>query len=185
MDSNKLIQLYTKQVRDEQVVPFVEEVGFSVIRSYPENSPYYKDGKKMFLKFGVLPDESVFYSVDMTNPKQRGESISYIITDGNEYKRKVTNFMSDKNEPFKFNTEIKKIIHTKTNRPFSLNEFINLLEKNHLLDRLFWRRIKNKSAEMLLRTIFWFIDKHYDRLSVSISGNVFKNKTEDENTKKK
>lgn len=168
MTKEDFLKLYTKQEDDSSITLFDNEIGFSLIRDYPKNIPYFKDGKKMFIKLALLKGK-VFYSVDMTTPdKGEGDKISYIITEGKEYGKKTTNFFSDNQEPFVFNETTKKIIFTLKNKSFTLNEFVGILVNNHLSDRLFWKRVRDFFTELILKLLFWLADKHYDKIRVSL-----------------
>lgn len=175
MKSEEFIKLYSRQDIDEFLTPFESEIGFSLIRKYPKDSQYEKDGKRMFIKVAILGNH-LFYSVDMTSPKEIAGEPSYTITDGTEYKKKVTNFYSDadKNDEFTFDKQTGKITHTKTSKEFSMNDFVEILMKNHLSDRLFWKRIKNSIASMFLQVVFWLSNKQYERVQVSIDKFHFK-----------
>ena len=70
MNSEEFKKLYTPKESNESLVPFTEGVGFSLIRFYPKDTPYYKDGKMMFIKIALL-GRGFFYSVDMTKPTER------------------------------------------------------------------------------------------------------------------
>jgi hypothetical protein len=135
MNSEELVKLYQRQESDESITPFTDGVGFSLIRFYPKNTPYYRDGRRMFIKI-VLRDHEFFYGADMTTPRKRGEETTYSIADGDEYKKKVTNFFSNDND-FMFNKSSKQVIHQSSKKSFTLNEFVNILSANHLSDRLF------------------------------------------------
>lgn len=168
MNKEDFLKLYTKKDSDDSITQFSNEIGFSLIRNYPKNTPYHKDGKKMFLKIALLQGK-LFYAVDMTKPEQReGEQVSYIITEGQEYRKKTTNFFSDNQEPFIFDENTKKIIFTPKNKSFTVNEFIEILVLNHLSDRLFVKRILNWIADLLLKLLFWLSDKHYEKIRVAI-----------------
>lgn len=176
MNKEDFLKLYTKKESDDSITPFSNEIGFSLIRNYPKNTPYYEDGMKMFLKIALLQGK-LFYAVDMTKPEQReGEPISYIITDGQEYNKKTTNFFSDNQEPFIFNENEKKIIFKPKNKTFTLNEFVDILVLNHLSDRLFFKRILNFISGLILKILFWLSDKHYDRVKTAIDQYHFKQK---------
>lgn len=166
MTSEEFKNLYTKKDSDESVSAFTNEVGFSLIRKYPDGAPYHKDGRRMFIKVGLL-DRGFFYSVNMTKPEKGKEITSYILTDGEEYKRKVTNFFSDGSE-FNFNEATQKIVHQPTGRSFSMDEFIEVLVANHLSDRLFFKRILNEFANRILKLLFWLSDAHYERVKTAI-----------------
>lgn len=168
MSKEDFLKLYITQEADSSITLFDNEIGFSLIRDYPKNTPYCKDGRKMFIKLAILKGK-IFYSIDMTKPEQRNEEkISYTITEGNEYHKKVTNFYSDNEEPYIFDEAIKKIVFPAKNKSFTLNEFIEILVHNHLSDRLFSKRILNSISELLLKFIFWLSDKNYEKVRVSI-----------------
>lgn len=168
MTSDEFLKLYTKQDTDDTATAFSNDIGFSLIRNYPKNTLYFKDGKKMFIKIALLRGQ-FFYSVDMTKPEQReGEQMSYVITEGEGYKKKTTNFFSDNQEPFVFDESTKKILFKPKNKSFTLNEFVEILVLNHLSDRLFFKRIINSVASGFLKLLFWLSDKHYDKIRVSI-----------------
>jgi hypothetical protein len=114
MNAQEFTNLYTKQDFDEAVISFENEVGFSLIRLYPEGTPYHKDDRRMFLKIAIL-EGKFFYEVNMTKPVKREESTNYIITDGNEYRKKITNFYSYDSE-FSFDETSKKVVHQKTKK---------------------------------------------------------------------
>lgn len=168
MTPAEFTELYTRQSQDESITTFQSETGFSLIRFYPEGSDYNKDGKRMFIKVAAL-ERGFFYSVEMTKPEQRGESSSYIIVEGKEYKKKVTNFFSSfDNQEFSFDVNSKKVTHLPSKKIFSLNQFIEILVKNHLSDRLFWKRVTNEIVSALLKVLFWLSDKQYERIRVAI-----------------
>lgn len=168
MTGDEFLYLYTKQSADDALTAFSNDVGFSLIRNYPQNTPYAKDGKKMFIKLALLKGK-LFYSVDMTKPEQReGEPVSYVIKECEEYRRKTTNFISDNQEPFTFDESSKKIIFQPKNKSFTLNEFVEVLVLNHLSDRLFLKRILNSIVGGFLKILFWLADKHYEKIRVSI-----------------
>ena len=155
MNKEDFLKLYTKQDSDNSITQFTNEIGFSLLRDYPKNTLYYKDGKKMFIKIALIKDR-LFYAVDMTKPEEReGEPASYIISQGEEYKKKITNFFSDNQEPFVFDENEKKIIFKPKNKKFTINEFVDILVLNHLSDRLFFKRILNSISDFILKALFW------------------------------
>jgi len=166
MNAQEFTNLYKVQPYDESITSFSNELGFSLIRLYPKDTPYYKDGKRMFIKVAIF-DRGFFYSVDMTTPQV---GVGHVITDGGKYRKKVTGFMSDLSDggEFSFDEAKKQVIHKKTNKSFSLNEFIDVLEGNHLADRLFWKRISSSLVNLFLKFIFWLSSQHYDKVRVSI-----------------
>lgn len=166
MDSNAFSQLYQKQSGDETLTAFEGDVGFSLIKTYPEQTPYFKDGYRMFIKV-ALSDQGVVYSVNMTSPRVQDGKKEYILTNGNQYKKKVTNYYSGGDE-FNFDFSKQIVVHTKTKREFSINEFVNILTGNHLSDRLFWKRKLNWCVNYFLKSLFWLSDKHYEYIRVSL-----------------
>jgi len=166
MTSEEFKNLYTLQDSDDSITPFQNELGFSLIRRYPENTAYSKDNMRMFIKIAIL-DQKFFYSVNMTKPEKRGESTNYIIGDGEEYKKKITNFVSDGGE-FIFDNATQKVVHQPTNKSFTLNEFVDILVANHLSDRLFLKHILNWLADKMLKFLFWLSDSRYERIQTSI-----------------
>ncbi len=166
MNSEEFTKLYTLQNSDESITQFQNESGFSLIRYYPKSTAYHKDGRRMFIKVAIL-DRGFFYSVNMTKPEKRGGSTDYVLTDGEEYKRKVTNFFSDGGE-FAFDDTTQKAIHQPTGKSFTLNEFVEILVANHLSDRLFFKRILNELANKVLKFLFWLSDAHYERVQTAI-----------------
>lgn len=166
MNAHDFTSLYTKQDSDEAITQFQNEAGFSLIRLYPKGTPYYKDGRRMFIKVAAL-NGGLFYGVDMTKPEKRDETTNYIVTDGEEYKRRVTNFLSDGGE-FSFDHTSHEFIHKPTNKKLTMNEFVGVLVANHLDDRLFWKRRLNAILNIVLKVLFWLSDKHYERVKVSI-----------------
>jgi hypothetical protein len=170
MTKEDFLKLYTKQEYDNSITLFDSEIGFSLIRDYSKNTPYYKDGKKMFIKLAILKGK-LFYSIDMTKPEQRDEEpINYTITQGEEYPKKITNFFSvlDDKESFVFDENTKKIIFKPKEKSFTLNEFVEILVLNHLSDCLFLKRILDSIVESVLKLLFWLSDKHYEKIQVSI-----------------
>jgi len=168
MNAQEFTNLYSKRKIDDVLTPFEGETGFSLVRFYPEGTQYEKDGRRMFMKVAII-DRGFFYEVNMTKPEKRGETTRYILTDGDKYKKRVTNFICDvESGEFKFNEDLKKIIHAKTKKEFSLNAFVDILATNHLSDRLFWKRKLNSVVSRFLTLFFWLADRHYERMEVSL-----------------
>lgn len=166
MNGEKFVKLYTRQDSDESITAFQNEMGFSLIRFYPRNTPYFKNEKRMFIKIAAL-DRGFSYSVEMTRPKKEGGKTNYIITEGEEYKRKVTNFFSDGSE-FTFDNATQKVNHQPSNKSFTINEFVEILATNHFSDRLFFKRILNELANRVLKFLFWLYDARYERIQTAI-----------------
>lgn len=167
MNSKEFVKLYSLQDSDESINPYDNQVGFSLIRYYPKDTHYYKDDRRIFIKIAIL-DRGLFFSVNMTKPEKEGESISYIILEGDEYRKKVTNFFSDNEESIIFDSTTNKIVYEPENKSFTLNEFVEILVANHLFDRLFFKRKLNKLVNLVLKFLFWLSDKYYEKIKVSI-----------------
>ena len=60
MNKEDFLNLYVMQEADNAITVFDNEIGFSLIRDYPKNTPYYKDGRKMFIKLAILQGK-IFY----------------------------------------------------------------------------------------------------------------------------
>lgn len=173
MTIDDFTNLYIKQDRDDSVSSFKNEVGFSLVRQYPKTSEYYNKPIRIFIKVAIL-EKGLFYSVDMTKVETEGEKTEYIIQHDDRSK-KYTNFFSDSSElEFVFDELSGKIKHIKKNKEFTLNQFIEILEKNHLSDCLFWKRKANWCVETILRTLFWLSDRHYDKVRTPIDKYYFK-----------
>ncbi len=167
MDKEEFTNLYKKE-QDEILTTFQNETGFSLVRFYPENRIPKNENLRIFIKVAVL-SKGLFYSVDMVKPESEGEKVSYTIIYDSKYNKKNTGFISSFHDiEFVFDSTKKKIIHNKTKREFTLNEFIDILVKNHLSDILFWKRKFNFLSNLILKILFWFSDKHYDNVRVSI-----------------
>lgn len=162
------LALYQRHPDDEVLTPFTNDTGFSIVRKYPEGTPYNKDGMRMFIKLAIL-DRGFFYSIDMTLPRvdEGDDHISYSIQDGDKYKQHVTNFYSD-TDPFEFDETQKKIVHTPTGKLYAVTEFINVLVTNHLSDRLYYKRKKNWIVEQFLKLIFWLDNRRFERIRVML-----------------
>ena len=129
---------------------------------------------RMSIKVALL-ERGFSFGVEMTKPEKRGEDISYIISSGEVYKKKVTTFASElDSDEFTFDSTKKKVKHNKTNQYFTLNEFVAILVENHLSDRLFWKRQVNRLADLAIKMVFWLSDKHYERAQVIVDRFHFK-----------
>lgn len=173
MNKENFIKLYEKKDRDDSVTLFQNEVGFSLVRKYLDKSKFDNKQLRMFIKVALL-DKGLFYSVDMTRIEKVGEKTEYIIQHNNT-STKYTNFFSDISDPeFLFDEKSQKIKHIKKNKEFTINQFVDILEKNHLLDCLFWKRKVNWFIDFILRSIFWLNDRSYDKVRTPIDQYYFK-----------
>ena len=173
MDTNTFTNLYTKQGRDDSITPFQNEVGFSLVRKYPESTKYHSQPLRMFIKVALL-EKGLFYSVDMTMTETEGEKTEYIIQ-YDDKSTEFTNFVSDSRESeFVFDETSKVIKHLKKKKEYTMTQFVDVLEKNHLSDCLFWKRKANWFVDITLKTLFWLSDRHYDKVRTSLDIYYFK-----------
>jgi len=158
-NSKEFKELYQKRADDEKVTEISNAVGITIVRRYNKNREYFKDGKKMFIKL-YLEDALFVGGVNMVEEK-RG---TYTIFNERKYKKKFTNFFFGPEDKVQFNTKNNKILTKKGNKniEFCLNDFIDILVKNHLSDRLFFRRKINKIKIYFLKILFWFMDSKYN-----------------------
>lgn len=162
--SEIFLNLYKKTSKDEEIVKISDAPGITIIRKYDEITKYFKDGKKIFVKF-YIRDGYINGGVDMA---QKNESGGYTTYDSTKpYKHPYTNFFFSKDENITFNNNAQTIVIKRKNKiyKFNVNDFVDLLIKNHLSDRLFWKRKINKLKIYFLTFIFWLIDQKYDWIS--------------------
>lgn len=153
--------LYAKQKRDLEVTSFADDVvGFSLVRKYMENTEFFVDRNLMFIRI-FLEGEFVCGGVEMVSSKNHKDG-RYFLIDTNKYKRKVTGFLFGREEDIVFDLESKKIYSKKEKRSVSINEFIDILVKNHLSDKLSFKRKISVVVRMILIFIFWISDRKYD-----------------------
>lgn len=168
MTATDFANLYVKQSEDEKITPYEDGIGFSIVRNYAPNTKYYKDGMKMFFHLRLKNDNSVAGSLDMVKEdKEYGGKYTIIMDD--DYKKGTTGIDYFGNDDgFLFQSETKKIFYASENKNFTINEFVDLLVKNHLSDRLFWKRKNDYAISVFLKYFFWLSDKNYDRIQVML-----------------
>ncbi|MEK7651027.1 MAG: hypothetical protein AAB377_00690 [Patescibacteria group bacterium] len=165
LTSEEFVKLYTSQDSDEKITPIKDAVGFSLVRNYPKDSDYFKDGKKMFIKI-FLAGDSVCGGVDMVYPNDKEGN--YTIVSDEKYKKNVTGFLFRKEEDLVFDFNEKEIVYTPKKLRFSVDKFIKILVNNHLSDRMFWRRMGNYFTNIILMFLFWLSDQHYEKIQVML-----------------
>ena len=75
--------------------------------------------------------------------------------------RKPSNFSFREQEDVVFDTAAERVIFQK--KKYSIDEFINLLERNHARDMFFYSRIANLFKLVFLHVLFFLVDKKYKR----------------------
>ncbi|MDI6883490.1 MAG: hypothetical protein QMC93_03495 [Patescibacteria group bacterium] len=81
--------LYQETENDEKITEISDAVGITIIRNYEEDSEYFKDRKKMFIKL-YLRDGFLVGGIDMV--KEDENRLYTIIHDNKKYKKRFTNF---------------------------------------------------------------------------------------------
>jgi hypothetical protein len=164
INSKEFKKLYKKTSKDEKVVEISDATGFSIIRNYDEDTEYFKDNNKMLIRL-YIRDGFINGGIDMVTDK-KDEFGGYLIIDKKKYKNKFTNFHFGKEENIVFDDRDNKVKIKRKGKEykFSVNEFVDLLVKNHLSDRLFWIRKKNYLKRLLLKFIFFLMDSGYSFL---------------------
>ncbi|MDD3940613.1 MAG: hypothetical protein PHQ01_03525 [Candidatus Pacebacteria bacterium] len=182
MTSEKFSNLYQKEGTDD-IIPIIKDIGFTLVKDYPEGSIFKKDGNRMFIRLAILNENEIFYSIDMVRPKVISEKearaiggkegdVEYPITDISKYKNKITTFFYNPNtkdrENIIFNESEGKIIYKFKNgdKKFTLNEFVDILIKNHLADRLKFKKKINLLIDKLLKFTFWLAHEKYDQVEI-------------------
>lgn len=175
MQPQEFRDLYIEQKQDLGVTTFQDVAGFSVVKEYPENTKFFKDGNLMFIRV-YLRDGFVCGGIEMVDGKGHDNGIYYLV-DVNKYKNKVTGFSFFEEEDIIFDPIAKKVHIGKQKRNLSLNEFIDVLVKNHLQDKLFFKRKINFLAQVLVMFVFWLSDQKYDdvRIFVNIDNSQLQN----------
>lgn len=169
MNSVDFVKFYQKQDSDELVIPFKDEVGFTVIKKYELGSKYFNEEKLMFIRLYLTEGTVLNGGVEMVDSNKVNEkNDSYKITDISKYCGNITNFRFGFEENFIFDLKKGLIFHKKSKKQFTLNKFIDILVYNHLSDRLFLKRNLNKIINLFLKFLFWLSDKHYSGVSIML-----------------
>lgn len=166
---NYLFELYRnkKNLDDLEIVPFKDKNGFSIIRKYPKNSKFFKENYFIYIQIEEQNNDYLFFSVERVKKDKDGYYLDL------ENKEKVTNFVSTEDEKFLFDKNKKIIKRMEDKKTFTLEQFINILVKNHLSDKFFWKRKINYLIDLLFIFIFLLNDKKYNKFEVLIKRNNF------------
>lgn len=158
-NSEKFRTLYQDENRDEFVFTLGDAIGLQIVRKYPNKMPLLSD-KRMFMKIFLIEDK-VFGGVDMVSSEEK----RWVVV--NEQFKKISNFFFRSDEGLRFNFENQKFSYKK--REYTLNEIVNILEKTHLSDIYRVSRWLNYLYEILLKLIFFGVDREYDRMDFLLS----------------
>ena len=137
--TSEFFLIFIKTSKDEEIVKISDAPGITIIRKYDEITKYFKDGKKIFVKF-YIRDGYINGGVDMAQ-KMRVEGTRLMILPNHINIPILISFFS-KDENITFNNNAQTIVIKRKNKiyKFNVNDFVDLLIKNHLSDRLFWKR---------------------------------------------
>lgn len=161
--SQKLNSFFTKTNRDDYVFELTDYPGIQIIRKYPATLPSFQD-KRMFIKFVLINESDVWYvggGVDTVKNKQAHESGWTIEYPLGLLLQKPTNYSFWKAKDARFNI-LTNIIDFK-NKKYTLDQFISLLEKNHLRDMFLLNRLWNYLKLVFLHILFFFSDSRFKK----------------------
>ena len=164
MQPQKFRDLYVQKNNDLKVTTFEGVAGFSVVRNYPENTKFFKDGNLMFIRI-FLKEKYVCGGIEMVSGGGHKDDRYYLI-DASFYKNKITGFSFNEDENIIFDSTTSRMHNGKSKKQLSLNEFIDILVKNHLQDKLFFKRKINFIVHLFLRFIFWLVNQKYDDIKI-------------------
>lgn len=154
---NVLFNLYSPhKLEDEELFPFTDESGFSLVALYPENE---KPDKRMFLKLH-LKDGQVFGGVQIVR-KLDDSSGGYPLVDTGKGEKTVTNFNLTVEDNFFFDEVEKIILNKNNNKKYVIQDFVEKIKENHLRpESVCLKYYKNISLVVLL-FVFWLVERDY------------------------
>lgn len=163
ISSKELKSLYNLTDRDDDIFELNDITGIHIIRKYKDNFINLKNDR-MFIKL-YIPDKEKLYvqgAVDRVKSKDANGSDFYTIvypTEKLKYK-KPTSFFFGEDEGIKFDNSSNKVIFRK--KEFTLNEFVDLMEKNHYRDMFLFSRIVRSIRIFSIKLLFFLIDSKYE-----------------------
>jgi hypothetical protein len=161
--SQRFADLYQHQEDDLALTPLADKYpGFTLVREYDTSSQYHKDGMKMFIRLYVVEDFFMCGNIEMV--KESDNEGMYTLIASEKYKKRITGFWFGKEERIKFDVNSQKITVAGQKKQHTINEFIEILVKNHLADRLRWRRLHDLFIKKIIRFLFWLQDQKYDEV---------------------
>lgn len=179
--SQIIASLYNREGNDEDVFDLIDKPGIHIIRKYRSGTMPAQDNQRMFITFYVKENGFVSGGIDMVKAKEEdGSGYAMIFDDQkgirNFLHQKYANFFFNDDEEVFFDYSDQKIIFRKNK--YSVNEFIDILVKNHLSDMFRVNRImiffKNY---FILEPLFWLADANYKDDNVRINFLLQKNIT--------
>lgn len=158
--------LYTKIQRDEYIFELNDYPGIQIIRKY-ESSLKDMLEKRMFIHFHLREENNEWHvegGIDVvknkTNEKDNGWTMEF---PKGVLSQKPTNYFFGKSENILLDTNGDKVVFKNTK--YSLNDFIDLLEKNHLRDMFLLSRFTNLTKFGFLHILFRLCDSRYKKLN--------------------
>jgi hypothetical protein len=166
ISSSEIKALYTQIGQDEHVFELNDYPGIQIVRKYPTTLKDLID-KRMFIKFVLLQQGGQWRiegGVDIVKNKKDKEDSGWTIEfPKGTFVQRPTNFYFGKTEEINFDFSQDKVVFK--NKNYTLNEFIDLLEKNHLRDMFLWSRITNLVKFSFLHILFFLSDSRYKKFN--------------------
>ena len=152
---------FKQSERDEYVFALGDYPGIQIVRKYTDQR---LADKRMFIKFLVMEEGGVSFvwgGVDMVQDRPNEDMGGWtIVFNEKGLFRKPTSYSFHRPEDIRLDTGSKLIVFQSTK--YSLNEFIDLLEQNHLRDMFFWSRIGGYIKLARLHMLFIFADSTFE-----------------------
>ncbi len=167
--SVEIAKLY-KTKRGEILIPFTKGRGIGLIKKYKNEIVPIKDNKRIFIKIFLSKENVVNGTIDMIDFDKKRDDAYVITDDPNKYGRKITNFSFGEEENLFLSKEKGVFVKTK-NKYISINNFVDVLIKNHLSDKLFLKRKINQLIDYLIKFIFWLDNQRYEPSTIFLIKN--------------
>lgn len=161
--SKKLSSLFKKTDRDEYVFELVDYPGIQIIRKYPEYLSNFDD-KRMFIKFILINENDTWYvggGVDTVKNKKENESGWAIEFPSGFLFQKPTNYSFWKAKDARFDPQTESIVFK--DKKYTLDQFVVLLEKNHLRDMFLRSRLWSYLKLAFLHVLFFLSDSKFKK----------------------
>lgn len=160
----ELRNLYIPSDRDEHIFELSEDMGLQIVRKYSQSFPKLAE-ERMFIKFYIKDENGIGYvhgGVDIVKKSESNDSQWVIQYPEGILFHKRSNFNFWKSEDIHFDYDKKLVIFKGTE--YSLNEFVDFLEKNHFRDIFLFSRLKNYMIISFLHILFFLSDTKYNKI---------------------
>jgi len=160
ISSQNLIALYTKTHRDEELFPLTDQWGVQIIRRYDGSDGVLSD-KRMFINLYIYKDDihTVGGNINVVSRADSASNWRIYFPSGYVFV-KPTNYGFGPSENVRFDTDNDRILFK--DMSYTLNQFVDLMEKNHRRDMFWLSRILNLCVFGLLYVLFFFKDELYE-----------------------